>query len=719
MSRCLVCVAVSCFCSAVAQIQVPEASQGRTLAAQVQVLTAALSDPLTGSPLAQIEEVAAKRAAILSILMEREPKAALQFSLSDDERLRVLSAAPDAAATIEQHGQWEGSLEVGVAEDWKERMSRVMYSIRAGGELLDVTFTEAPMIPAGASVRIGGIRLGKRVVANSATVLQRAAAAGACSTTGEQRSVAILFNTPSYKLATGVTASYVADMLFGPVDSVDSRLREMSYGKSSVSGTVVGPIDMPLDCDSGIINAVIQAADTQVDFRNYNRIVLVAPYTPACPIPSHATVGCRTFQSPSAGSFMASTIWYIPLPADYPGYRNNDVRGLTHELGHNLGLLHANSEAFDAAVLGALGAKGTEGEYGDQYSNMGFTTNGHWAAPQKKYLGWFDPADVQNVEADGSFVLSPLENTATGLKALRVRRGAGNDEWLWIENRQPLGYDAVFAGIRTWGALIHHELPYDNTLQRSLLLDFTPGSADWFNDAALVAGGSWSDPYSPLTLHVSGATGNALAVDVRYGRSCGTISPAGRVHDWANGVGTFEVSGSCSWHAVSGADWIQIAAGSTGVGPGTVSYAIQSNPGSPREGFIHVAGQKFTITQGSRPLDATPPLVTCAANPKTLWPANGKPVVVTVSGTIIDSTSGVDTSSLKFSVKDEYGVVQPTGTFSLGTGGNFSFSVSLIAGRNGNDNDGRTYQISATGKDNAGNPGSCSTTSTVPHDQGH
>jgi len=83
------------------------------------------------------------------------------------------------------------------------------------------------------------------------------------------------------------------------------------------------------------------------------------------------------------------------------------------------------------------------------------------------------------------------------------------------------------------------------------------------------------------------------------------------------------------------------------------------------------------------------------------------------------ATSGVDPSSVKFAVTDEYGQVQPSGGVSLGAGGSYSLGISLISDRDGGDLDGRAYTIAVTGKDNAGNLGSCSTVVTVPHDQGH
>ena len=119
------------------------------------------------------------------------------------------------------------------------------------------------------------------------------------------------------------------------------------------------------------------------------------------------------------------------------------------------------------------------------------------------------------------------------------------------------------------------------------------------------------------------------------------------------------------------------------------------------------------------PVDTTPPAVSVSPRPSTLWPPNGQMISVTVSGTITDSGSGVDPTKVSFSVVDEYGSVQPSGPVSLGSGGKYSFTISLQASREGGDKNGRQYTITVSARDLAGNLGSASTTVNVLHDQGH
>lgn len=118
-------------------------------------------------------------------------------------------------------------------------------------------------------------------------------------------------------------------------------------------------------------------------------------------------------------------------------------------------------------------------------------------------------------------------------------------------------------------------------------------------------------------------------------------------------------------------------------------------------------------------IDKTPPAITVSSNPTTLWPPNGKMVSVTIAGTITDAGSGVNASTATYAVTDEYGSAQPSGKVTLGSNGNYSFTIQLQASRDGNDKDGRKYTITVKAQDNAGTSGSASTVVTVPHDQGN
>jgi hypothetical protein len=118
-------------------------------------------------------------------------------------------------------------------------------------------------------------------------------------------------------------------------------------------------------------------------------------------------------------------------------------------------------------------------------------------------------------------------------------------------------------------------------------------------------------------------------------------------------------------------------------------------------------------------VDTTPPEITISATPATLWPPNGDMVTVTVSGTMMDDPegTGVNPSTPAYTIKDEYGQVQPQGNITLGSDGSYTFTTQLQASRSGNDKKSRRYAILVSAQDNAGNKGVAAALVTVSHNQ--
>lgn len=62
-----------------------------------------------------------------------------------------------------------------------------------------------------------------------------------------------------------------------------------------------------------------------------------------------------------------------------------------------------------------------------------------------------------------------------------------------------------------------------------------------------------------------------------------------------------ETPSGCAWTAAPSADswWITVTGGSSGSGPGTVTFSVQTNSGAARSGTIAVAGRVFTVNQAA------------------------------------------------------------------------------------------------------------------------
>lgn len=192
---------------------------------------------------------------------------------------------------------------------------------------------------------------------------------------------------------------------------------------------------------------------------------------------------------------------------------------LAHELGHNLGLWHANawSPADPQTVVGP----GTNVEYGDGFDTMGQASGGGWHFNtfEKNKLAWLSDAHVGSVTANGvrrveaHDVGGPSDGSRP--RALRVRRDADRDYWLefrqhadWRNNR----WISNGLGVR-WD-------PWASSNGGTQLIDSTPFSSDARADSAVVIGRTFADPVAGIyvtPLAFGGTTPESLDVDVQIG----------------------------------------------------------------------------------------------------------------------------------------------------------------------------------------------------------
>jgi hypothetical protein len=137
---------------------------------------------------------------------------------------------------------------------------------------------------------------------------------------------------------------------------------------------------------------------------------------------------------------------------------------IAHELGHNLGLEHAATLAYEY------------GEYSD-VMGAGLGPLRQVNAPHKIEMGWIDPNQVIDVIADGAFTIAPLELVAAATggvpQVLRFPK-ADTSENYFLSYRQPIGYDTrVLTSFTAWatGVAIHRHSGYGNTYDLATLTD--------------------------------------------------------------------------------------------------------------------------------------------------------------------------------------------------------------------------------------------------------
>src|SRR5207253_6738147 len=130
-------------------------------------------------------------------------------------------------------------------------------------------------------------------------------------------------------------------------------------------------------------------------------------------------------------------------------------------------------------------------ELGDYWSTMSQNLGIYPAQQKAEILNWMaSGANYQVVQSSGTWSLQPLEVSPAGLQALKVQRGTGNNAWLWVEYRQPIGnYDSTLSPQPFSGALIHYE-DSSTAPGHTYLTNFTPSNTSW-NSPALAAGKTW------------------------------------------------------------------------------------------------------------------------------------------------------------------------------------------------------------------------------------
>ena len=501
-----------------------------------------------------------QRKAALARLVVENPSEAVALSFPADLLARLRAKYPRHAGLLETRGSWKGITESLVADDEGLTSGESFHYLKVGRSTMDLHFAgpKPADLVSGSIVDIEGVRVDDAVAVEAGEVIAASTAksTNGCGPTGGQRVVVILTRFSSYSLPSSVNADLLKGILGGnayssndstPDWSIDDFLEENSDGQTWVEDVrVVGPYTLSGNYNSDTNNDglydcqhedmrwdAIEAADGAVNFNDYDRVIIVFPKntrtnsngsTGGCTWGGLGSVGCWS-NSSNDGSFTASMAW---LRADQISTRVRGVQLGTHELGHNLGLLHANVRDYGSSALGPVGAEGTITEYGDRFSTIGTWNFGFYSAQHAtEQLGWLDEgANVQVVETNGTYTIQNYEARPAGLKALKIRRGTGNNAWLWAESRQETGiYDAYLYSPVYDGALLHYQDSY--TGAETHLVDFTEGSSS-FLDAPLPEGQSWSDPYSDLTISVDSITPTGMTMTVTYANSggCTEADPA-------------------------------------------------------------------------------------------------------------------------------------------------------------------------------------------------
>lgn len=182
-----------------------------------------------------------------------------------------------------------------------------------------------------------------------------------------------------------------------------------------------------------------------------------------------------------------------------------------HEMGHNLGPIHANF--WDTGGTSSIGP-GKNGEYGNSFDVMGGSgsgRNGHFNASFKNQIGWLTPDLFTDVVSPGTYRIFQFDQAVADVAkryALRIKKDNQRDYWVEFRQRYTTN-NWIFNGVHLnwdrWGT--GGDTTTSGANGGSHLIDTTPGSPDNKNDAALVLGRTFSD--TETGIHITPVAKNA------------------------------------------------------------------------------------------------------------------------------------------------------------------------------------------------------------------
>lgn len=394
-----------------------------------------------------------------------------------------------------------------------------------------------------------------------------------------------------------ISEADLRDVMFDGARSSSEAIFESSYGDVSLSGDFFGSYSLPYapncaatDEHQWAADAEAQAIANGANLASYDHIAYVYPR--ACP-----------FQYGGFAEFPGRRSWNAPSD------KADAFRVITHELGHNLGVLHANSVSCEAnGMPRPISENCTHNEYGDSMDFMSAFSTFNLSGYHRARLGYLPASNIQNgTIADGSeYTIKSIENRATAgtPQLLRIPRdGLPTTEprnQFYFEHRRSFGqidnwvagtpavngvavrvagdYDEPFGWNWVGPDLIlpnHSSLPYAQ-LTRAVAKSHVSG------DRTIPLGGSLYDPFSNHSFTVTAFTADSATIAVNSGGP----------------------SGAATTVAVDGTKVVATA------GAGKVNNVLASVDG----GWIYIADLQASVAPGAGCEQVDPITVRCASD---------------------------------------------------------------------------------------------------------
>ena len=453
-------------------------------------------------------------------------------SVSAAAALLIACAIYAPAARAQDHGQqvvYEGTVTVAVEDDFERGRATRRYFIdepNLGRRFeLKVNQAQGDKLRTGARIRVRGNAAGNALSADPAadavTVLAEPLAAAPLTA---RKAVVLLVDIrdstgvvqPVSANCDGATAKS-ADIMFGSQSTnpnVDGCYKDSSFGALGFGGafypggtpdvvrvTVSEAAAIGAVCNYSAWGAAADKAATGVTLSNYQHRVYVLPANVGCSWAGLAYVGCGS----------SCQAWVKAYSGQACGYPD----AYAHEIGHNLGMWHASTDANNDGTL--------DSEYCDTSDFMGYATGSMRTlnSAHKVQMGWAGGTRLVDGSQGGTFTVSSLALAAAGSpQVVKVRPNSGDPYYLSL--RTGVGYDATMPSASTYLGKLH--------------VHRYSGSGNTRYITALGNGQSYSDAASGITIQQLSSTGDSATFQVST--TCAVQAPTVSISPASQGAGT-------------------------------------------------------------------------------------------------------------------------------------------------------------------------------------
>ena len=455
----------------------------------------------------KLNETIKKRERYMLNLMKNDPKDFFLYTVTNKEYNEFFKDVPG----VEKLVTLEGELQILCASKEDGSHSDIIEMVTDEKEYYQISFTDNTIIDelnTRDKVKATGYVLASQIVTNNTAPMNFGimGAAQLLPTADNHKVAIIMISFPHYPIAPWTNQAAMTQMT-----AYQDWMEEVSLGNATFSGKNDPVVDIynnlyfvdpGVGCNynSWMNQAMTLAGDDGFVESGYRFVMLVFPSTSA----NHCNWS-------GLGLLGGTYTWF-----------NQQYGGnLIHELGHNLGLSHARAANCTLGVNRVSYDPGGTGcyynEYGDVFDVMGDpSTEKHYSAVSKSFLGWIPPTNVTTVTTSGYYDIYPLENATTNPQLVKIPINYRDAQG----RTQSYTYYLDFRTVTTWDAYTPNSNPVRGVAIRTArqgwfsdLYDATPATST-FADAALPIGQGFHDPIRDITIRTVSADDTKAVVDI-------------------------------------------------------------------------------------------------------------------------------------------------------------------------------------------------------------